>query len=104
MDRLYCKYCNKLSPLIKSLATITNPSDTNCDSCAIINIPKHKSLPKLHKIYVPRPGAWEDEEEEDFEVDPDEPPSWHRHFEPDELLNRYLPIREIGTITCLICK
>jgi len=53
---------------------------------------------KMKKIYTPRPGG-ADSEEEDHAVE-EEPkgdqPGWLRHFAADELLGRYEPIREIG--------
>lgn len=54
---------------------------------------------KMKNIYTPRPGG--DPEEEDDHACEQQPesgdtPSWHRHFEVDELLGRYEPIRELG--------
>ena len=56
---------------------------------------------KMKNIYTPRPGGADDDDEDhavEQEVAPDTP-AWHRHFEADELLGRYEPIRELGTFS-----
>ena len=55
---------------------------------------KKKEDKKLKKIYTPRPGY--DDEDEDLSDEPTG--SWHRHFEGDELFGQYEPIRELGTV------
>ena len=59
---------------------------------------KKKKDRKLRRIYTPRPGY--DDEDEDIHSEPmaiTNIPSWHRHFEEDELFGRYEPNRELGT-------
>ena len=54
---------------------------------------------KMQNIYTPRPGGAEDDDDDhtcEIQNEPDAP-TWHRHFEADELLGRYEPIRELGT-------
>ena len=56
---------------------------------------------KMKNIYTPRPGGDPDDEDEhatEMEQTADTP-AWHRHFEADELLGRYEPIRELGTFS-----
>ena len=55
----------------------------------------------LQKIYVPRPGGADYDDEKGYDhyvlqVIQYGPPEWYRHFDKDELLGRYRPIREIG--------
>jgi len=53
----------------------------------------------MKKIYTPRPGVENDDEEHECEQDNvnADQPAWKRHFPGDnELLGRYEPIREIG--------
>jgi len=54
---------------------------------------------KLKNIYTPRPGGAEDEEDDhgtEQQQEQSDAPAWHRHFELDELFERYEPIRELG--------
>eukprot|EP01084_Bolivina_argentea_P311983 540095_1 len=52
---------------------------------------------KLKNIYTPRPGGDPDaDDDHECEVEDANQPSWHRHFETDELCGRYEPIRELG--------
>jgi len=52
----------------------------------------------MKNIYTPRPGQADEEEDHEVEQQPEsgDTPAWHRHFEADELLGRYEPIRELG--------
>ena len=57
---------------------------------------------KMKNIYTPRPGGADDDEDHEVEQEVQtDTPAWHRHFEPDELLGRYEPIRELGTFSIL---
>ena len=61
---------------------------------------RHRNKVKtIKKIYTPRPGGCSDTDEDESYVDHQEPPYWHRHFEADELLPHYEPIRELGTFS-----
>ena len=54
----------------------------------------------MKNIWVPRPGY--DSEEDEHAVEQElyqETPSWHRHFEADELFGRYEPSHELGTFS-----
>ena len=55
------------------------------------------------KIYTPRPGGADSEEEDIYEdeVIQQDPPAWHRHFDKDELFGRCEPIRELGIALCI---
>eukprot|EP01084_Bolivina_argentea_P096303 173139_1 len=58
---------------------------------------RRKKDKKMKNIYTPRPGKDpEDEDDHDQQQDQDNTPKWHSHFESDELLGRYEPIRELG--------
>ena len=64
-----------------------------------LNGSSKKKDKKVKNIYAPHPGGADDEEKDLHAVEkPQEKdtPTWHRHFEQDELLGRYEPIRELG--------
>jgi len=53
---------------------------------------------KMKKIYTPRPDQ-HDDEDDDHECEEEkqtDKPAWTRHFDEDELLGKYEPIRELG--------
>ena len=77
--------------------SVTGGIHTSSDLC-IDGETKSKKTVKVPQIYVPRrgPDDWDDDDWAAFE--PDAEPAWRRHFTPDELLGRYEPIREIGTL------
>ena len=69
-----------------------------------LNGSSKKKDKKVKNIYTPRPGGADEEEEDLHAVEqPQETdtPAWHRHFEQDELLGRYEPIRELGTLSII---
>ena len=70
-------------------------------STVVDNAKPMETKHKIKNIYVPRP--WEpDSDDEDDMVEMaqyTDTPSWHRHFEQDELLGRYEPILEMGIIS-----
>jgi mitogen-activated protein kinase 1/3 len=57
-----------------------------------------KTNRKVKNIYTPKPGNSEEDSSDDHECEDEkeEPPAWSRHFSPTELLDKYLPVREIG--------
>eukprot|EP01084_Bolivina_argentea_P096302 173137_1 len=62
---------------------------------------RRKKDKKMKNIYTPRPGKDPEPEDEHHDCEPireldDDTPTWHSHFESDELLGRYEPIRELG--------
>ena len=89
---------------IYSLSKMTLLNDESLSAMGINNIDKRSRIlqkisplrksrdTRIGDIYIPRQGGdWESDDYEEDNVNSDNAPSWHRHFEPDELLDRYMP-------------
>eukprot|EP01083_Nonionella_stella_P017386 48646_1 len=94
-QRVYkCGYCHQPNPASRCSACKTM---YYCNrKCQSSHWNKHRKVCKWEIAHIHVPIRADSEDEDQNEDGEEQAPAWHKHFEPDELLDRYQPIRSLG--------